>query len=125
MRESWGKGKRVVIIDDSIDFIQSTRLMIEKGGFIGEIHMFPSARSFFRIFEGHIDLLICDINMPVMDGFEVHDRLRGNGFKGCIILCSGDTNLLEKTFARNIDADILIKPLPVPETLEKIKKCLN
>ncbi len=38
---------------------------------------------------GAPDLVICDLHMPGMDGFQVMEAMAAAGYRGCVILLSG------------------------------------
>lgn len=71
--------------------------------------------------ESFPDIVISDLSMPGPDGFDVHDWLIDQHFDGHFVLCSGDAGLLEESFLRIKEIDILIKPIVPTPFLEKLK----
>lgn len=58
------------------------------------------------------DLILMDIDMPVLDGYEATQRLRGNGYKGMIAALTGSERV--KDLANAVIAgcdDFIPKPL--------------
>ena len=75
---------------------------------------------------GHYDLILMDINMPVMDGLEATKRLRQMGFALPIIAMTanvGDRNR-RAAFDAGIDA-FMEKPVRVEELFSEIAGCLD
>jgi two-component SAPR family response regulator len=67
--------KRILIVDDDIDIARFFKLALERAGFITEVSNNPiSALMNFR--QGIYDLLLLDINMPQMTGFELYNKIR-------------------------------------------------
>lgn len=70
--------ERFVLIDDNDADNVFHEIMIRRAGFEGDVLVFESgvdALSFFEKDEAHIPTCIfLDINMPMMDGFEVAQR---------------------------------------------------
>src|SRR5689334_10156178 len=70
-----GARPRVLIVDDDVDTVQSTALLFDLQGFdadmaFGGLHALDRAREAFP------DLVLLDLAMPEMDGFEVARALR-------------------------------------------------
>jgi CheY-like chemotaxis protein len=66
--------RRILIVDDDIDIGRFFKLALERAGFITEFSNNPiSALTNFR--QGTYDLLLLDINMPQMTGFELYDKI--------------------------------------------------
>ena len=75
---------------------------------------------------GHYDLILMDINMPVMDGLEATKRLRQMGFALPIIAMTanvGDRNR-RAAFDAGMDA-FMEKPVRVEELFSEMARCLD
>ncbi|MEK6250982.1 MAG: response regulator transcription factor [Actinomycetota bacterium] len=78
----------VLIVDDHPSFRASARRMLEAGGYavVGEAPDGASALAAVR--ELGPELVLLDIQLPDIDGFEVAERLSGNGGVPAIVLTS-------------------------------------
>jgi len=66
--------KRILIVDDDHDIATFFKLALDRVGFITEISNNPlSALTNFK--KGAYDLLLLDINMPQMTGFELYKKI--------------------------------------------------
>ena len=74
----------------------------------------------------HIDLLIADIMMPVMDGFELVSTIREEGFTLPVIMLTASQTFEDKRtgFTRGID-DYLTKPVNYEELHWRIEAILR
>ena len=68
-------GKRILVVDDNEDVLETLREALEELGHVVEVaHDGPSALKMAEVFEPEIALL--DMGLPVMDGYELALRLR-------------------------------------------------
>jgi DNA-binding NarL/FixJ family response regulator len=81
-------GKTVLIVDDHPSFRASARRMLEADGYhvVGEAADGSSAIDAVR--ELRPDIVLLDIRLPDVDGFQVADRLAANGVGPAIVLTS-------------------------------------
>jgi DNA-binding response OmpR family regulator len=119
--------KKIFAIDDE----QSIRFIIEhtfKKDF--EIETFPNGELALTSMQtGDIpDLMICDIEMPIMDGFEFIKQVRASGFFDDIplLMLSGKESSDDriKCFETGAD-DYIIKPFNPKELLSRVKRRLK
>ncbi len=62
--------RTVMVVDDDTDIVDLTRMILEGGGYrVVAASSGPEALQ--KIEQGHPDLILLDINMPGMDGFQV------------------------------------------------------
>jgi DNA-binding response OmpR family regulator len=71
----------------------------------------------------HADLLILDIMMPGLDGFEVFDRVRGDTTirEMPVLFVSAATNQYEGEFAKRAIKDVVSKPFDLNDLLERVR----
>jgi DNA-binding response OmpR family regulator len=68
-------GKKILIVDDEPDVTGTFKLGLEESGFKVETFNDPeTALSNFK--PGKYDLLLLDIKMPKMNGFELYEKIR-------------------------------------------------
>lgn len=113
----------VLIVDDDEAVLTMLRKVMKSSGIESD-----AARSGGEAIElagrGHYDLMLLDINMPGMDGFEVIQTLRGRGLKLPIIVVSGRKEDYDALYGLDIGADdYLTKPFN-PVTLGAKVKAL-
>ncbi|WDP88601.1 MAG: response regulator [Desulfobacter sp.] len=72
-------GARILLVEDNPVNQQMTRLMMSKAGYRVDVaDNGKEALDAYRGSPGKYDLILMDINMPVMDGFETTRRLRAH-----------------------------------------------
>ena len=79
---------RVLIVDDHPSFRSSAHMLLEADGFevVGEV---PDGESALEaVHRLRPDLVLLDVQLPGIDGFEVTRRLRANGDAPAVILVS-------------------------------------
>jgi len=71
----------------------------------------------------HADLLILDIMMPGLDGFEVFDRVRADGDirDMPVLFVSAATNQFESDFTQRGIKDVISKPFDLNDLLEQVR----
>lgn len=78
----------VLIVDDHPSFRSTARLLLESEGFdvVGEAPDGASAIS--AAAELHPDLVLLDVNLPDIDGFDVASRITSEGDAPAVVLVS-------------------------------------
>lgn len=72
------------------------------------------------------DLLIIDINMPLMDGFELVERLRTTGYNTPALMLSARADRIDVTRGLTLGADDYVtKPFGLEELLLRVKAILR
>jgi DNA-binding response OmpR family regulator len=71
----------------------------------------------------HADLLILDIMMPGLNGFEVFDRVRADtDIRDMpVLFVSAATNQFEDDFAQRQISDVISKPFDLNDLLERVR----
>jgi DNA-binding response OmpR family regulator len=67
--------KRIFIVDDEVDIANTFKLALKCAGFIVDVFNDPM-KSLSTYKAGAYDLLLLDIRMPRMSGFELYDKIK-------------------------------------------------
>jgi DNA-binding NarL/FixJ family response regulator len=88
MQDNRGMPTSVLIVDDHPSFRLSVRRMLEADGYtvVGEAE--DGAAALEAVRELDPDLVLLDVQLPDLDGFEVAARLRAAGGRSAIVLTS-------------------------------------
>lgn len=89
------QGKRILIVDDSPDITFTLRIELENSGTPFQVYSYDNPVTALIEFKPNFyDLLIIDINMPLMDGFELCKKLlqKDLNVKVCF-MTSGEINM--------------------------------
>ena len=115
----------VLIVDDEPNIIELSRMYFEKEGWRivtannGEQALREAATQ-------HPDLMLLDIMLPKLDGWEVCKRLRGEGNKTPIILLTARSDEIDKIVGLEIGADDYVtKPFNPREVVARAKALLR
>ena len=118
---------RIMVVDDDPDLSILFKLSLEGSGFIVDMFNDPVlALSNYK--EGLYDLLLLDIKMPKMDGFELYQKIKNKDkeVKVCFITAFEEYKReFEKTFP-NLKEDCFIrKPIRINELVKIVKTKLQ
>lgn len=120
---SWGKGKTIAVIDDSIDFNSIVAKLFKKTNFEGKLHIYPFPESFFH--KGiEPDLLICDLCLPKILGSEVYFKIKKEMPNTKFILVSANAEMVQADHLHEQEYPFFLKPISKDSFLEGVKKCL-
>lgn len=117
----------ILVIDDDVAMLATVRRVLEAHGF--EVLAADGGREATEILEGRrVDLILTDINMPLMDGIEVIAWVRER-FDLPILAMSGGglfrkEELLKDALTLGAD-DALQKPLRIDTLLQKVDAALR
>ncbi len=81
-------GRRVLIVDDNDAFRAAARQLLERGGFVVVAEAGDGAAGLQAAREHAPDVVILDVQLPDLDGFEVAERLRALDVAPKVILTS-------------------------------------
>ncbi|MCB9800038.1 MAG: response regulator [Candidatus Omnitrophica bacterium] len=119
---------KILIVDDDVALGMETEEILKEHGYqkIRYISDPRQAEDVFREFRP--DLMMLDIRMPHMDGFQVLEQLREirkETFVPVLVLTGeSDPNICEKALAAGA-TDFLSKPMNIPEALVRIQNLLQ
>ena len=116
--------QKIVVVEDDINIAELLRLYLEKDGF--EVHIAHDGGEGLRLAESEKpDLVMLDIMLPVMDGWQVCKALRKNSNVPIIMLTAkGETE--DKVMGLEMGADdYIVKPFEVKELLARVHAVLR
>jgi EAL domain-containing protein (putative c-di-GMP-specific phosphodiesterase class I)/CheY-like chemotaxis protein len=123
-------GMSALVVDDEEFMLDFLCMAVEKAGVGNVISATSGAEALDQVEDRQqmFDIIVCDLQMPGMDGIEVIRQLANDGFSGGIILVSGKDKRVLKT-AENM-AEVrglkvigsLCKPMPVHEIISLMNK---
>lgn len=120
--------KKIMVVDDEADLTFLFKMVLEDEGF--KVDAYTDSLSAFSDYKpNNYDLLILDIKMPNMDGFELHRKVKevDNAVKVCFMTAS---EMYYEAFREkehpSLSKDLFIhKPIENEELVKKIKKVLD
>jgi len=114
----------ILVVEDNRELAAAIRYNLEIEGFAVEVaEDGPSGLESARRMEP--DLLILDLMLPGLDGFDLLSRLRGSGFEAPVLILSARGEEADKVRGFRLGADqYLTKPFGLLELLERVKRLL-
>jgi two-component system response regulator VicR len=121
------KKRKILCIEDEQEMIELVRLILEKQGYqvIGAI---GGEQGLEFIAKEKPDLVILDLMMPGMDGWEVYQRMKG--LEGAqeipVIILTAKAQVIDRVLGLHIAQvdDYITKPFGPQELVDSIEKAL-
>ena len=119
--------EKILIVDDDLDTLRLVGLMLQRQGY--QISAATNGQQGLeKAFSEDPDLILLDVMMPDMDGYEVTRRLRQNPstMETPILMFTAKTQLDDKVIGFEVGAnDYLTKPVDEDLLLRKLKEYLG
>jgi two-component system alkaline phosphatase synthesis response regulator PhoP len=115
----------IYVVDDEASIIDFVRIYLEKDGF--HVKGFANGASAYQaIMESAPSLVVLDVMLPGMDGFEVCRKLRVEENQVPIIMLTAKDEEIDKILGLELGADdFLTKPFNPRELVARIKAVLR
>ncbi len=116
---------KILLLEDDEVLSETLIELLEDEG-LDVTHVLDGEMALDVTFEGHFDLFLLDINVPLLDGFELLKSLRESGDKTPSIFITALTDIasLSRGFAVGAD-DYIKKPFDFDELLIRIQALLR
>lgn len=119
--------KKVLIVDDDPNIVQSISFVLEKEGYT-VFSAFDGEKAFIAAKENLPQLIILDIMLPKMDGFQVYRLLKAEPqtreIRTIVLTAKGEEK--DKRLGKDLGVDAYItKPFNIDTLLLEVKKVLN
>ncbi len=120
-------GKRILVVDDEPNIVLSLEFLMKKAGFEVEVAR-NGQEALAAIARRPPDVLLLDVMMPEMDGFEVCERLRadprGRATKVVMLTARGRDSERQRGLALGADAYVT-KPFSTRELVARVRAMLE
>lgn len=117
--------KRILIIEDEPDLVKGLKLNLSDEGYDVDWAV-NGLEGLRKAFETEPDLIILDIMLPEMDGFEVCRKIRQKNIDTPVIMLTAKGEEIDKVVGLEIGADdYMTKPFSIRELLARIKARLR
>lgn len=119
--------KKILYIEDETDHVLFMRLLLEAKDF--ELISAPDGKSGLKsVFENKPDLILLDLNIPLLSGFEVLKQIKANSetqnIPVVIISAFGDQDNIKKCQAAGARG-FLTKPYEVSKLMKTIERAFK
>jgi two-component system, OmpR family, response regulator VicR len=121
-------GRRVVYIEDDQEMIDLVQLILTRRGY--QVKGAQGGRNGLEIiFQEPPDLILLDLMMPGMDGWEVYQQLKANDrTRGIpVIIVTAKAQAIDRVLGLHIAKvdDYLSKPFRPQELIDSVERVLN
>jgi DNA-binding response OmpR family regulator len=121
------KQKKILAVDDEPDLTKLCSLALEYHGF--KVDTFNDPQEALSNYKpGYYDLVILDIKMPKMDGFELYDEIKKKDHKARVCFLTASELYYEEFRKKEycaLDRDLFIrKPIDNEELLREVSKIM-
>lgn len=115
----------ILIVDDDVSVTTMLKKAVQSSGLEAEVS--NSGETALELLQNkRYDLILMDINMPGIDGFQAVERIRSQGIQTPIIIISGRQEEIDTLYGLNIGADDYItKPFSPITLTAKIKALIR
>ncbi|HID99729.1 MAG TPA: response regulator [Thiotrichaceae bacterium] len=115
---------KILIADDSWDIRTLMEIYLEDGGYT-VFEASDGSEAVDLALQIQPDLILMDMQMPVVNGYEAVQQLRAQNFTKPIIALSASTLVQDQNYALEVGCDYyMIKPLSPDDLLDKVEKIL-
>ncbi|HMK46258.1 MAG TPA: response regulator [Methanocella sp.] len=119
---------KIMIVDDEPDVVDLVKLVLKSEGY-DVITAYSGREALEKIGKDVPDLILLDIMMPQMDGWEVYQRIRADPqtSKVPVAMLTAKSQSIDKMIGLHVVQvdDYITKPFGRAELLERVKKILK
>ena len=120
--------KKILVVDDEPDLTMNCSLALEYHGF--KVDTFTDPRKALSNYKpGYYDLVILDIKMPKMDGFELYDKIKKKDDKVKICFLTASELYYEEFRKKEysaLDKNLFLKkPIDNDDLLKEVNKIMK
>lgn len=118
---------RILLVDDEPDIVETVSFMLQSRNY--QVSVASGGKEGLEKAQNeHPDLLLLDIMMPDIDGYDVCMKLKGDektkDIPIIMLTAKGESEAVLKSHSLGAD-DYVVKPFSLPTLLSKLKKYLG
>jgi two-component system KDP operon response regulator KdpE len=114
----------ILVIDDTLEFLELARTWLQSAGY-EVITAEDGATGLRRMYNNRPQLVLLDVNMPAIDGWEVCRRIRVmSDVPVIMVTINGQKTDLLKGFQLGVD-DYIVKPVDFKELVARVRAVLR
>jgi DNA-binding response OmpR family regulator len=119
------KGQRILVVEDDLSILTGVSMNLRYEGF--EVLQAQDGKSGLqKALDEAPDLVVLDVMMPQLNGYEVMEELRKRGSKVPVIMLTARGQERDKVTGLDLGADdYMVKPFGVQELLARIRSVLR
>ena len=116
---------KILIVDDEIDIAKSIQYVVQQEGFVAIIAQ-DGIQALNLYQDAKPDLILLDVMMPGLDGFEVCRKIRATDTKTPILMLTAKSSEIDTVVGLELGAnDYIAKPVRLREIVARIKSQLR
>jgi DNA-binding response OmpR family regulator len=117
--------KKILIVEDEVNMVKGLKDNLEFEGYEVDTAL-DGSKGLQKVLEGQYDLILLDIMLPEVSGFDICKTARKEGVNTPIILLTAKGEEIDKVLGLELGADDYItKPFSLRELLARIKAVLR
>ena len=123
-------GKKVMIVDDAAAIRQTVGFTLQEEGY-EVVEAADGKEALGKLQQSEVDLIICDVNMPEMDGISLIKTLKGDDAYEAhkftpLIMLTTETGEDRKEEGKKAGAKVwMVKPFKPEQLIETVKKLIK
>lgn len=116
---------QILVVEDNENLLMLMRARLEQAGY--KVLQAQNGQEALEVLEGqHVDLIITDIMMPHMDGFEFLGSLRAANFNMPVLIVTAKEGFSDKERGFRLGSDdYMVKPIDINEMILRIAALLR
>ena len=114
--------KKILLVDDEPDIIDSLKIGLEDNGFAVETNT-DSVLALSNFKADVYDIVLLDVKMPKMNGFELYEKLReiDSQVKVCFITAHEVYYDSLREIFPDMNCDCYVKPIDIDDLVRRVK----
>ncbi|WP_156299761.1 response regulator transcription factor [Streptobacillus canis] len=116
---------KILLVEDEIDLNNIVNKYLKKNGYTVD-SVFDGEEALFHLSEATYDLVILDVMLPKLNGFEVLERMRSKNNKTPVLMLTARVSIDDKVKGLDLGADdYLAKPFDFEELNARVRAIIR